>query len=143
MASATPAEKAIKQAILDRNTALHDKDGAAVMRSGAPGFVGYTLAPPLRNTAGKAGLQAWFATWDGAIGHEMKDLKITAGDNVAFAHALVHMTGRKTDGDQVDLWFRQTIGLKIFRGAWKIVHEHGSVPFYMDGSFKAAVDLKP
>jgi hypothetical protein len=26
---------------------------------------------------------------------------------------------------------------------WKIVHEHESVLFYMDGSFKAAVDLKP
>jgi len=22
-------------------------------------------------------------------------------------------------------------------------HQHGSVPFYMDGSFKAAVDLQP
>jgi hypothetical protein len=25
----------------------------------------------------------------------------------------------------------------------KIAHEHESVPFYMDGSFKAAVDLTP
>ena len=24
-----------------------------------------------------------------------------------------------------------------------IVHEHESVPFYMDGSFRAAIDLKP
>jgi len=28
-------------------------------------------------------------------------------------------------------------------GAWKDRHEHISVPFYMDGSVKAAVDLKP
>jgi ketosteroid isomerase-like protein len=28
-------------------------------------------------------------------------------------------------------------------GAWKIAHEHTSVPFYMDGSFRAAIDLKP
>jgi ketosteroid isomerase-like protein len=143
MASATPAEKAIKQAILDRNAALHDKNVAAVMASGAPGFVGYDLAPPLKSKGGKAGLQAWFATWDGPIVHELKDLKITAGDQVAFAHGLMHMTGRKTDGEAVDLWFRQTFGLKRFRGDWRIVHEHGSVPFYMDGSFKAAVDLKP
>ncbi|WP_446719495.1 hypothetical protein [Inquilinus sp. OTU3971] len=26
---------------------------------------------------------------------------------------------------------------------WVIVHEHESVPFYMDGSLRAAVDLKP
>jgi hypothetical protein len=28
-------------------------------------------------------------------------------------------------------------------GKWAIVHEHVSVPFYMDGSYKAAIDLKP
>jgi ketosteroid isomerase-like protein len=44
---------------------------------------------------------------------------------------------------KVDLWFRQTLGLLKIDGAWKIAHEHSSVPFYMDGSFKAAVDLKP
>jgi PhnB protein len=143
MAADTPAEKAIKQAIEDRNRALHDKDVAGVMASGAPGFVSYNLAPPLKNASGKAGLQAWFDTWDGPISHRTRDLKITAGDAVAFAHSLVHLTGRKTDGEQIDVWFRQTIGLKVFRGAWKIVHEHDSVPFYMDGSFKAAVDLQP
>jgi PhnB protein len=141
--AATPAETAIKRAISDRITALHDKDAEGVMASGAPGFVSYSLAPPLKNTAGKAGLEAWFATWDGPIGYALKDLKIVAGDEVAFAHGLVHMTGRKADGETVDLWFRQTLGLKLFRGAWKIVHGHDSTPFYMDGSFKAAVDLKP
>ncbi len=53
------------------------------------------------------------------------------------------MTGRKTDGEVIDLWRRQTFGLKRVRGAWKIVHEHSSVPFYMDGSYRAAIDLKP
>jgi ketosteroid isomerase-like protein len=28
-------------------------------------------------------------------------------------------------------------------GEWRIVHDHSSVPFYMDGSYRAAVDLKP
>jgi ketosteroid isomerase-like protein len=53
------------------------------------------------------------------------------------------MSGRKTDGEVIELWFRQTFGLKRSRNGWKIVHEHGSAPFYMDGSFRAAVDLKP
>jgi len=143
MPDAAKPEAAIKQAIKDRDAALTAKDVAAVMKSGAPGFVSYSLAPPLKNKSGKAGLQAWFDTWDGPIGYEMRDLKITAGGDVAFAHGLVRMSGRKADGEIVDLWFRQTVGLKIFRGAWKIVHEHDSVPFYMDGSFRAAVDLAP
>lgn len=28
-------------------------------------------------------------------------------------------------------------------GAWRIAHRHESVPFYMDGSNRAAVDLTP
>ena len=28
-------------------------------------------------------------------------------------------------------------------GEWKMVNAHTSVPFYMDGSYKAAIDLKP
>jgi PhnB protein len=53
------------------------------------------------------------------------------------------MRGTKTDGEKVDLWFRQTLGLARHADIWKIVHEHESVPFYMDGSYRAAVDLKP
>jgi ketosteroid isomerase-like protein len=143
MASAHQEEAAIKHAIKHRAAALAAKDVAAVMASGAAGFVSYSLAPPLKNTAGKAGLQAWFDTWDGPIGYEMQGFKITAGDDVAFAHGLIHMTGRKTDGDAPDLWFRQTLGLRKKGGDWKVVHEHASTPFYMDGSFRAAVDLKP
>ena len=101
-----------KQTILARNAALSRqgrrwRDG---LRRG--GFVSYNLAPPLKATGGKAGLAAWFATWDGPIGHEMRDLKIIAGDEAGFAHGLIHMSGRKTDGEVIDLWFRQTFGLK-------------------------------
>jgi ketosteroid isomerase-like protein len=42
-----------------------------------------------------------------------------------------------------DLWFRATLGFRKIDGKWTITHEHSSVPFYMDGSFKAAIDLKP
>jgi ketosteroid isomerase-like protein len=38
---------------------------------------------------------------------------------------------------------RGTVGLRRIDGRWKITHEHASVPFYMDGSYKAAVDLQP
>lgn len=38
---------------------------------------------------------------------------------------------------------RVTLCLRRVGSAWMIVHEHESVPFYMDGSFRAAVDLQP
>jgi ketosteroid isomerase-like protein len=65
------------------------------------------------------------------------------GDDVAYAVALHHMTGTKTDGTQVDLWFRATACLRREDGAWKITHIHNSVPFAMDGSNRALLDLTP
>jgi PhnB protein len=38
---------------------------------------------------------------------------------------------------------RSTLGFRKRDGAWTIVHGHTSVPFNMDGSFTAAMDLEP
>ena len=38
---------------------------------------------------------------------------------------------------------RATVGYRKTNGKWMITHEHVSLPFYMDGSYRAAVDLKP
>jgi ketosteroid isomerase-like protein len=38
---------------------------------------------------------------------------------------------------------RATVGLRRIGGRWQVTHEHSSVPFYMDGSYRAAVDLQP
>jgi ketosteroid isomerase-like protein len=35
------------------------------------------------------------------------------------------------------------VGWRKREGEWLVTHEHVSVPFYMDGSLRAAVDLKP
>ncbi len=124
--------------------ALRDKDAAAVQRECGPRQVAYTLAPPLvSRSAGTAGLQSWFDTWQGPLGYDLRDLAVTVGGDVGFCHFLTHLTGRKTDGEEPDLWFRQTLGFRRIDGAWKIVHQHQSVPFHMDGSYRAAVDLAP
>lgn len=51
--------------------------------------------------------------------------------------------GRADDEAQITAFFRQTLCFRKIRGAWKIAHQHESVPFYMDGSYRAAVDLEP
>ena len=43
----------------------------------------------------------------------------------------------------VSFWMRETLCLKRREEEWRIVHEHTSVPFYMDGSLRPAFDLKP
>jgi ketosteroid isomerase-like protein len=106
----------------------------------------YDLAPALVHKGVdmyKKELAEWFATFQGAVGFEVHDLSITAGDGVAFAASLNHITGKRTNGEPTDVWVRATIGFAKKDGGWKATHEHFSVPFYMDGSYKAAVDLKP
>ena len=64
-------------------------------------------------------------------------------DSLAVLRSLVHMTGTKTDGKKVDMWTRSTVVFRKEGGALKVMHVHSSVPFYMDGSLRAAVDLEP
>jgi ketosteroid isomerase-like protein len=142
------ADEAAIRAVLDKRAqALRAKDADGVVSGHVPEVALFTLAPPLRQvvekTRVKEGLQAWFDTWSGPLGYEIRDLSVTAGDDVAFCLGLVWIGGTKTDGRKSEVWARQTICLQKIDGAWKIAHEHTSVPFYMDGSVKAAVDLKP
>jgi PhnB protein len=137
-------EAQIRALIEEWADALRNKNASGVLSHYALNLVHFSLAPPLLSTLSNAeGLNAWFATWKGPIGYEIRDLTITVSDDVAFSHSLNRMHGTKMDGSKGDLWFRYTLGLRKIGGEWKIAHEHESVPFYMDGSFKAAIDLKP
>jgi PhnB protein len=138
-------ETLIRQLLDDYAEAIRHKDAEAALSYLADDAVCFDLAPPLRfggpESAGS--LQEWFETWRSPIDFESRDLRVAVGGDVAFAHALRRMVGVKTDGQRVDLWYRATCGLRKEKGEWKIVHVHDSVPFYMDGSLRAAVDLKP
>lgn len=132
------------RAVVDGMAAgVRAKDAARVLAAFAPEAVSFSLAPPLVEPQSREGLEAWFATWRGPIGYEQRNLEITAAERLAFGHGFVRIHGTKTDGETPSVWTRQTLCLERIGGAWKIVHEHLSVPFYMDGSLRAAVDLEP
>jgi PhnB protein len=137
-------EAQVRAAIDSWAMALRDKDAEAVVAHHAGEFVQFSLAPPLLSAAADAkGLNAWFATWRGGLGYEVHDLKLAVGGDVAFSHSLNRLSGTKTDGEEIALWFRLTLGFRKLGAGWKMVHEHESVPFFMDGSYRAAVDLEP
>ena len=140
----TSDKNTIAEEIRKWSNAIASRDADAVGSHYASDVVAFDLAPPLKTTGfDRKALQAWFDTWHGPIGYEIADLHISASGDLAFARSLNHMTGTKVDGENVDLWFRESYGLRKIDGHWRIAHVHESVPFYMDGSFKAAVDLKP
>jgi ketosteroid isomerase-like protein len=106
--------------------------------------VSFDLAPPLKHEGfDQAMMEDWFKTWNGQIGYEVTNQDIEVSDTLAVARSLDHMTGTKINGEKVDVWTRSTVCFRKEGGDWKVMHVHASVPFYMDGSLKAAVDLKP
>src|SRR5205823_9255017 len=85
----------------------------------------------------------WFPTFQGPVGYGIRDLSITTGGDVAFCHSFNRITGTRTSGEKSDVWIRATVGFRKIGGEWMIVHEHFSVPMYMEPPYKAAIDLKP
>ena len=143
----TTAREQIRAVLNDLAAAITAKDAHRAVAHHAPDVVSFSLAPPLSSAGDEvrdpAGIEGWFRTWDGPIGYDIGERVIEVDGDVAFGHGLTHMTGTKTDGEQVDLWFRSTVGLRRTADGWQITHEHDSTPFYMDGSDRAALDLKP
>jgi PhnB protein len=140
------AEAEIRRLIDERIKAMRRKDAAAAVARIAADAVTFELAPPLVAPEGMAADADALAAWLGGfeeVDVAVHDMAIHADGSVAFAHALHHLTGTRAGGAKVSLWMRSTLGFHRERDGWTIVHAHTSVPFYMDGSFRAAVDLEP
>ena len=138
-------EAEIRRRIESWAQALRAKDVHGVVSHYAPDVVAFDLAPPLqhRGDAVREGLEEWFPTFVGPIGYDIRDLTIIAGGEVAFSRSLNRISGKRTNGETTDVWVRATVCFGKIDGSWMVVHEHASVPFYMDGSYRAAVDLTP
>jgi PhnB protein len=142
--AAKSAEAQVRSLVDAWAQALRDKDPVEVIARQAQDVIQFDFAPPLQTVgADLQGLRDWFATWQGPIGFEVTNLRVVAGEDVAFCHALVHLTGTRTDGSASDVWYRHTLCLRKLGDEWKIAHGHESVPMRMDGSLRAAVDLRP
>ena len=101
--------RGVLQAFTD---ALHRRDAAAAVAVYADDAVAYDLAPPSsvegERLRDPAGIQSWFDTWKSPIESTAKELTIRVGGDIAYAFTLQRMVGTKTDGYEVDLWFRAT-----------------------------------
>ena len=134
--------------VIERKAALLETgDAKAVLSHYADTVVEYTLAPPLRQPGDgpdPAALEAWMATFQAPPRREVTRLEITADGDVAFATSIDCLTATpRGSQESFSLWFRVTLGLRRVDGRWLVTHEHESVPFEMDGSFRASVTLLP
>lgn len=122
-----------------------DKDAVAIAACYAPGAVICDLSPPLAHHGiDVAEKQAWLDSWDGPIELEPRSNTLSIDGDIAVAQGYTRMSGTtRAAGRPVSFWLRDTICLRREYGAWRIVHLHSSVPFYMDGSLRPAFDLQP
>jgi len=125
--------------------ANHDKDADAFAAPFAPDAAVFNLAPPLvHHGIDLQEKRDWYDSWATPVDLESRDLKVTVSGDLSFCYGYLRMRGTKKGTEYgVDFWMRETLCLERIGGGWKIVHEHTSVPFYMDGTLRPAFDLKP
>ena len=137
----------VRTAIEARSEFLSAGEAAAAVACYASGASRFTLAPPLAQTGDARDalpLEQWMANFEAPPQRTITQLEITADGDVAFATSIDSMTFTpKGQPGSMTLWYRTTLGLRRVDGRWLIAHEHNSVPFHMDGSLRAAVDLAP
>jgi ketosteroid isomerase-like protein len=144
------AEAEIRELMKARIEAVKSKNVEALVAHHAPSVLAYDLVEPLQYTgleALRGRVRQWFDGFESAMSYEIRDLKVTADDEVAFCHGLHHVSGiakggPAESGKKIDMYWRATQCLRCIGGKWMIVHEHSSVPFDM-ATGKASFDLKP
>jgi uncharacterized protein (TIGR02246 family) len=139
------SESEIRALLDDFVQAIRDRDLDGVLSVFAPDVVSFDLGPPLQHGGGTEFRRRWralFDAHDGAIDYEVRDLEITAGGDVAFSRSLNHFGGALKGGGRSDRWLRWTACFRKRDGAWRIVHEHVSVPVDLQ-SGNAVLDATP
>jgi uncharacterized protein (TIGR02246 family) len=125
--------------------ALRAKDINALMAHYAPDIVTFDLMPlqSQGTDAYRKNFEAWFASVQGPIDYEIRDLRITMRDDVAFCHYLGRVKSTRTTGENNDYRARVTMGFQKMNGQWMVTHEHVSVPFINRAAMQAALTSQP
>ena len=125
--------------------AVRAKDVDRIMSQYSPDVLAFDAISQLQFKGVDAYRKHWEACLSMCSGpsfFEIHDLDITAGDGLAFCHALNRCGGTGEDGQEKVCWMRMTVCYRKIDGDWKVVHEHFSSPFDM-GSGKALFELQP
>lgn len=138
-------EAAIRELIGSFVRAIRAKDLDGVMSVFAPEVVSFDLGPPLQHGGGESFRKRWqelFEAYESPIDYEVRDLRVTIGDDVAFSHSLNRVGGTLKNRQKSERWLRWTACYRAANNKWSIVHEQVSVPVDVR-SGRAVLDLSP
>src|ERR1700744_380589 len=116
-------EAAIREGMSALFAAVSSMDPDRVQRAYPPDIVSFDIEPPLQHVGAAAKGRNWtgfFAVFQRPAGYPARDLSVTAGADVAFAHSLNRVTGTLQNGNRVDYWVRWTACLRKTDGTWLI-----------------------
>jgi uncharacterized protein (TIGR02246 family) len=125
------SESAIRALIEGWAQAVQAGDLDSVLADHAEDIVMFDVPPPNE----VRGIEAYRATWppffkwlrQGAS-FEIESLDVTAGDDVAFATALLRCGTEEGFRKDPEHRLRLTVGLRKEAGRWVVSHEHHSFP---------------
>ena len=138
-------EAEIKRVLEGYVEAFRAKDLDGVMSIYAPEIVTFDIVPPLHYVGADAMRKRWeevFSSLPGPVGHEIADLSITVGEDMAFTHSFNRASATLTTGQQIGTWVRWTACWSKIGGQWLIVHDQISMPVDLQTG-RAVLDLKP
>ncbi len=112
--------------------AVHSGDLEGVAADHAGDIVMFDVPPP---HDGVRGIDAYRETWPPffawqarGASFEIVSLDVTAGDDVAYAHALLRCGMPQELAEDPANRLRLTLGLRKEHGRWVVAHEHHSFP---------------
>ena len=126
--------------------AVHHGDVAAVLADHAEDIVMFDVPPRYEGVLGiDRYREAWpaFFEWQAqGASFEIESLDVTAGEDVAFAHALLRCGTPADFARNPATRLRLTFGLRKQDGRWVVAHEHHSFPATADDAGAAERDLR-
>jgi uncharacterized protein (TIGR02246 family) len=125
-------EQQIRTLIERWAAAVHRGDMGAVLADHSADIVMFDVPPP---HDGVRGIGAYRETWPGffewqarGASFEIVSLDVTAGEDVAYAHALLRCGMPEELAANPANRLRLTLGLRKEQGRWVVAHEHHSFP---------------
>jgi uncharacterized protein (TIGR02246 family) len=132
----TNDEQHIRDLVQRWAAAVHGGDLDGVLADHASDIVMFDVPPPYQGVRGIADYeQTWpaFFTWQAnGASFDIESLEVTAGEDVAYAYALLRCGTPQELADNPENRLRLTLGLRREHGRWVVAHEHHSFPH--DGS---------
>ena len=112
--------------------AIHEGNLEGVLADHGEEIVMFDVPPP---DDGVRGIDAYRETWPPffewqarGASFEIVSLDVTAGKEVAFAHALLRCGSPEDLAEHPERRLRLTLGLEKVGDRWTVVHEHHSFP---------------